>query len=38
MVLLPRVEGVQLYGTPAELCSTFGLTWDELLTANPSEN
>ena len=37
-VLLPRVEGVQLYGTPAELCSTFGLTWDELLTANPSES
>ncbi|MCP9942753.1 NTP transferase domain-containing protein [Cyanobium sp. ATX 6E8] len=37
-VLLPRVEGVQLYGTPAELCSTFGLTWAELLTSNPSES
>jgi hypothetical protein len=37
-VLLPRVEGVQLYGTPTELCSTFGLTWAELLTTNPSKS
>jgi len=37
-VLLPRVEGVQLYGTPAELCSTFGLSWAELLATNPCES
>lgn len=35
-VLLPRVEGVQLYGTPAELCSTFGLSWAELVSTNLS--
>mgnify|MGYP006289188297 CR=1 FL=1 len=33
-VLLPRVEGVRLYGTPAELCSSFGMTWEELLAEN----
>jgi NDP-sugar pyrophosphorylase family protein len=33
-VLLPRVEGVRLYGTPAELCRTFAITREELLASN----
>ena len=36
-VLLPRVEGVRLYGTPAELCSSFAITWEELLAENGEE-
>jgi hypothetical protein len=33
-VLLPRVEGVRLFGTPAELCRTFAISRQELLAAN----
>ena len=33
-VSLPRVEGVELYGTPAELCSTFGISLDALQAEN----
>lgn len=36
-VLLPRVSGVRLYGTPSELCTTFGISWAELLAANAKE-
>lgn len=37
-VMLPRVMGVRLYGTPSELCRTFGIGWTELLAANPQQN
>lgn len=33
-VSLPRVEGVELYGTPAELCNTFGISLDALQAEN----
>jgi dTDP-glucose pyrophosphorylase len=33
-VSLPRVEGVQLYGTPAELCNQFGISLSELQRQN----
>ena len=33
-VSLPRVEGVELYGTPAELCSTFGISLNALQAEN----
>jgi hypothetical protein len=33
-VRLPRVEGVRLFGTPTELCSTFGIELGELLRQN----
>jgi hypothetical protein len=33
-VLLPRVEGVRLFGTPQELCSTFGIDLAELRQQN----
>jgi dTDP-glucose pyrophosphorylase len=33
-VQLPRVSGVRLYGTPAELCSSFGISLDQLLAEN----
>lgn len=34
-VLLPRVGGVRLYGTPAELCASFAISLDELSAHNP---
>lgn len=34
-VTLPRVDGVRLYGTPAELCQTFSTTLADLQTENP---
>lgn len=33
-VSLPQVEGVQLYGTPGELCATFGISLNALLEEN----
>jgi dTDP-glucose pyrophosphorylase len=33
-VRLPRVDGVRLYGTPAELCSTFQISLEQLLAEN----
>ena len=33
-VTLPRVEGVKLYGTPAELCRTFNLDLNTLIASN----
>lgn len=33
-VRLPRVEGVRLFGTPQELCSTFGIDQEELRRQN----
>jgi len=33
-VSLPQVEGVQLYGTPGELCETFGISLNALLAEN----
>ena len=34
VVQLPRVSGVRLYGTPAELCSSFGISAEQLLAEN----
>lgn len=34
-VLLPRVTGVRPYGTPAEVCTTFGVTLERLRADNP---
>jgi NDP-sugar pyrophosphorylase family protein len=37
-VRLPRVNGVRLFGTPAELCATFGVGLEDLLRQNePTE-
>ena len=33
-VSLPRIKGVSLYGTPMELCKTFGISWNNLLVEN----
>ena len=33
-VALPRVQGVKLYGTPAELCQTFNLDLNTLIDSN----
>ena len=33
-VSLPRIKGVSLYGTPMELCKTFGISWNKLLVEN----
>ena len=33
-IALPRVQGVQLYGTPAELCQTFQLDLQTLIDNN----
>ena len=33
-VSLPKIEGVKLYGTPEELCTTFGTTMSHLLEFN----
>ena len=34
-VQLPRVGGVRLYGTPAELCASFNITLEQLQADNP---
>ena len=34
IVTLPRVSGVRLYGTPNELCKTFNLKLEELISEN----
>lgn len=34
VVQLPRVSSVRLYGTPAELCSSFGISAEQLLAEN----
>ena len=33
-VQLPRVDGIRLFGTPQELCSTFGISLEELKVQN----
>ena len=37
-ISLPRVNGVQLYGTPSELCRTFGISLENLQQQNPTDH
>ena len=37
-VSIPRIEGVKLYGTPEELCTTFDTTINQLLMFNPANS
>ncbi len=38
VVTLPRVNGIKLYGTPDELCTTFGISLEELKLENKSSS